>query len=119
MASVPRTGAKMQAFYARELRQASDEPRHPRLDWRTVLQAGAIGLLRLGLGDVGLLRAAGAAERESPDAKPADLRDSTVALVPKASSVIDFTLFDMAGEFGWTTRISTLPQYYKLSGRDH
>jgi uncharacterized protein (DUF1501 family) len=29
------------------------------------------------------------------------------------------TLIVMAGEFGRTPRISTLPQYYKLPGRDH
>jgi hypothetical protein len=39
-----------------------------------------------------------------------DLRDS---------DLLDSTLIVMAGEFGRTPRISTLPQYYKLPGRDH
>jgi hypothetical protein len=33
--------------------------------------------------------------------------------------MLDETLIVMAGEFGRTPRISTLPQYYKLPGRDH
>jgi hypothetical protein len=33
--------------------------------------------------------------------------------------LLDSTLIVMAGEFGRTPRISTLPQYYKLPGRDH
>jgi hypothetical protein len=37
----------------------------------------------------------------------------------KASGLLDSTLIVMAGEFGRTPRISTLPQYYKLPGRDH
>jgi hypothetical protein len=32
---------------------------------------------------------------------------------------LDRTLIVMAGEFGRTPKISTLPQYYKLPGRDH
>jgi hypothetical protein len=35
------------------------------------------------------------------------------------SGLLDSTLIVMAGEFGRTPRISTLPQYYKLPGRDH
>jgi hypothetical protein len=35
------------------------------------------------------------------------------------SGLLDSTLVVMAGEFGRTPRISTLPQYYKLPGRDH
>src|SRR5262249_13074862 len=33
--------------------------------------------------------------------------------------LLDSTLIVMAGEFGRTPRISTLPQHYKLPGRDH
>src|SRR5262245_1452311 len=33
--------------------------------------------------------------------------------------LLDSTLIVMAGEFGRTPRISRLPQYYKLPGRDH
>jgi hypothetical protein len=33
--------------------------------------------------------------------------------------MLERTLLVMAGEFGRTPRISTLPQYYKLPGRDH
>jgi uncharacterized protein (DUF1501 family) len=33
--------------------------------------------------------------------------------------LLDGTLIVMAGEFGRTPRISTLPQFYKLPGRDH
>ena len=36
-----------------------------------------------------------------------------------ASGQLDSTLIVMAGEFGRTPKISTLPQYYKLPGRDH
>ncbi|MGE0609679.1 MAG: DUF1501 domain-containing protein [Pirellulales bacterium] len=39
-----------------------------------------------------------------------DLRDS---------GLLDSTLIVMAGEFGRTPKISHLPQYYKLPGRDH
>jgi hypothetical protein len=35
------------------------------------------------------------------------------------SGLLDDTLIVMAGEFGRTPRISHLPQYYKLPGRDH
>jgi hypothetical protein len=35
------------------------------------------------------------------------------------SGLLDGTLIVMAGEFGRTPRISTLPQHYKLPGRDH
>jgi Protein of unknown function (DUF1501) len=33
--------------------------------------------------------------------------------------LLDSTLVVMAGEFGRTPKVSTLPQYYKLPGRDH
>jgi hypothetical protein len=36
-----------------------------------------------------------------------------------ATGLLDSTLVVMAGEFGRTPRISRLPQYYKLPGRDH
>jgi hypothetical protein len=36
-----------------------------------------------------------------------------------ASGLLDSTLIVMAGEFGRTPRISTLPSHYKLPGRDH
>lgn len=36
-----------------------------------------------------------------------------------ASSQLDSTLIVMAGEFGRTPKISRLPQFYKLPGRDH
>jgi hypothetical protein len=35
------------------------------------------------------------------------------------SGLLDTTLILMAGEFGRTPRISRLPQFYKLAGRDH
>ena len=35
------------------------------------------------------------------------------------SGLLDSTLIVMAGEFGRTPKISTLPQHYKLPGRDH
>lgn len=35
------------------------------------------------------------------------------------SGLLDSTLIVMAGEFGRTPKISSLPQYYKLPGRDH
>jgi hypothetical protein len=35
------------------------------------------------------------------------------------SGLLESTLIVMAGEFGRTPRISTLPQFYKLPGRDH
>jgi hypothetical protein len=36
-----------------------------------------------------------------------------------ASGLLDSTLIVMAGEFGRTPKISRLPQFYKLPGRDH
>lgn len=36
-----------------------------------------------------------------------------------SSGLLDDTLIVMAGEFGRTPKISTLPQYYRLPGRDH
>lgn len=36
-----------------------------------------------------------------------------------ASGLLDSTLIVMAGEFGRTPKISHLPQFYKLPGRDH
>jgi hypothetical protein len=35
------------------------------------------------------------------------------------NGMLEQTLIAMAGEFGRTPKISTLPQYYKLPGRDH
>src|SRR5581483_9475437 len=35
------------------------------------------------------------------------------------NGLLDSTLIVMAGEFGRTPKITTLPQYYKLPGRDH
>jgi hypothetical protein len=35
------------------------------------------------------------------------------------NGLLESTLIVMAGEFGRTPKISTLPQYYKLPGRDH
>jgi hypothetical protein len=35
------------------------------------------------------------------------------------SGLLDSTLLVMAGEFGRTPRITTLPQFYRLPGRDH
>jgi uncharacterized protein (DUF1501 family) len=37
----------------------------------------------------------------------------------QARGMLERTLLVMAGEFGRTPRISTLPQHYKLPGRDH
>lgn len=37
----------------------------------------------------------------------------------QASGQLDHTHIVMAGEFGRTPKISLLPQYYKLPGRDH
>src|ERR1051326_1068818 len=37
----------------------------------------------------------------------------------EARGLLESTLVVMAGEFGRTPKISTLPQYYKLPGRDH
>jgi hypothetical protein len=37
----------------------------------------------------------------------------------QASGLLDETLIVMAGEFGRTPKVSLLPQYYKLPGRDH
>jgi uncharacterized protein (DUF1501 family) len=36
-----------------------------------------------------------------------------------ATGLLDSTLIVMAGEFGRTPKISRLPQFYKLPGRDH
>lgn len=37
----------------------------------------------------------------------------------QAEGLLESTLIVMAGEFGRTPKISTLPQHYRLSGRDH
>jgi len=37
----------------------------------------------------------------------------------RESGLLDSTLIVMAGEFGRTPKITTLPQHYKLPGRDH
>ena len=37
----------------------------------------------------------------------------------KQHGLLDSTLIVMAGEFGRTPKVSRLPQYYKLPGRDH
>ena len=107
---------------------------HPRLTRRTALQAGAVGLLNLGLGELSLLRAAG------PRPHPAKavvyvflnetwdthgnafphLKDRLLPPTDRAvSALLDSTLVVMAGEFGRTPRISTLGQFYKGPGRDH
>ena len=50
---------------------------------------------------------------------PADQALSAMLDDLDSSGLLDSTLIVMAGEFGRTPRISTLPQYYKLPGRDH
>jgi hypothetical protein len=50
---------------------------------------------------------------------PADKAISALLDDLHDSGQLDSTLIVMAGEFGRTPKISTLPQYYKLPGRDH
>src|SRR5262249_46393461 len=50
---------------------------------------------------------------------PADQALSALLDDLNDSGLLDSTLIVMAGEFGRTPKISTLPQYYKLPGRDH
>jgi hypothetical protein len=50
---------------------------------------------------------------------PADKAISALLDDLAQSGLLDSTLIVMAGEFGRTPKISTLPQYYKLPGRDH
>jgi hypothetical protein len=50
---------------------------------------------------------------------PADQAISALLDDLQESGLLDSTLIVMAGEFGRTPKITTLPQYYKLPGRDH
>jgi hypothetical protein len=50
---------------------------------------------------------------------PADQAVSALLDDLNESGLLDSTFIVMAGEFGRTPRISTLPQFYKLPGRDH
>jgi hypothetical protein len=50
---------------------------------------------------------------------PADQAISALLDDLDESGLLASTLIVMAGEFGRTPKISTLPQYYKLPGRDH
>nr|AYC79663.1 DUF1501 domain-containing protein [uncultured bacterium] len=50
---------------------------------------------------------------------PTDLAVSALLDDLNDSGLLDSTLIVMAGEFGRTPKISTLPQFYKLPGRDH
>jgi hypothetical protein len=50
---------------------------------------------------------------------PADKALSALLDDLHESGLLESTLLVMAGEFGRTPKISTLPQYYKLPGRDH
>jgi hypothetical protein len=50
---------------------------------------------------------------------PADRAISALLDDLNESGLLDSTLIVMAGEFGRTPKITTLPQYYKLPGRDH
>jgi hypothetical protein len=50
---------------------------------------------------------------------PADRALSALLDDLHESGLLDSTLIVMAGEFGRTPKISRLPQYYKLPGRDH
>jgi uncharacterized protein (DUF1501 family) len=50
---------------------------------------------------------------------PADKAISALLDDLHENGLLDSTLIVMAGEFGRTPKISTLPQYYKLPGRDH
>jgi hypothetical protein len=50
---------------------------------------------------------------------PADQAVSALLDDLNESGELDSTLIVMAGEFGRTPRISTLPQFYKRPGRDH
>jgi hypothetical protein len=50
---------------------------------------------------------------------PADKAISALLDDLHENGLLERTLIVMAGEFGRTPKISTLPQYYKLPGRDH
>jgi hypothetical protein len=50
---------------------------------------------------------------------PADKAISALLDDLHESGLLDSTLVVMAGEFGRTPKITTLPQFYKLPGRDH
>jgi hypothetical protein len=50
---------------------------------------------------------------------PADRALSALLDDLHESGLLESTLIVMAGEFGRTPKISTLPQFYKLPGRDH
>jgi hypothetical protein len=50
---------------------------------------------------------------------PTDLALSALLDDLNENGLLESTLIVMAGEFGRTPKITTLPQYYKLPGRDH
>jgi hypothetical protein len=50
---------------------------------------------------------------------PTDMALSALLDDLQSSGLLDSTLIVMAGEFGRTPKVSHLPQFYKLPGRDH
>src|SRR5438128_1040455 len=67
---------------------SSQVPRHPRFSRREALQAGAIGLLGLGMNHLEPLRALGAAVPGGPDLAPDRAPGSVLPIAPRARSVI-------------------------------
>jgi uncharacterized protein (DUF1501 family) len=50
---------------------------------------------------------------------PTDMALSALLDDLQSSGLLDSTLIVMAGEFGRTPKVTHLPQFYKLPGRDH
>jgi Protein of unknown function (DUF1501) len=67
---------------------SSGAPSHPRFTRRAALEAGAIGLLGLGMNHLGALHALAAAARERPRSLSGGERGSQTGIAPKAASVI-------------------------------
>jgi hypothetical protein len=87
---------------------------------RRLVEAG-VGLVQVNLGNNETWDTHGEAFPHLKDKlfPPTDRALSALLDDLNESGLLDSTLIVMAGEFGRTPKISHLPQYYKLPGRDH
>jgi hypothetical protein len=90
--------------------------------WMTyrLVEAG-VGLIQVNLGNNETWDTHGNAFPHLKDhlLPPTDRAVSALLDDLRSGGLLDSTLLVMAGEFGRTPRITTLPQHYKLPGRDH
>ena len=95
---------------ARNSSRSGHSPEHPHLSRRAAVQAGAIGLLGLGVNHLEALRAMGAGEGRGASAAPDDLPHSGVRLVSKARSVIYIFLSGGLSQLESSTSSQVLPR---------